>query len=630
MKAKSLFLCFFFSFQLVTSVYAQGSSKAVALQKAMIQDLDVAKYNLSIKYAPKEWKQEYLGWNLEKAYEIAKNRILNENPTTAKEYQNIFRDFLLSTKDYHVKPYTYSTASSFFPLKVKSADGHYVITSFGCDIVFVNEENLFELEEVNDDLLVSAFSKVRIGDELLSMNGVPIKEVIEQMIDNELGGDRTSTGYALAERMLFYKRGKYCQSTPSGTFEITLQHKDDKSIETLAAPWIHTPEWVKDYAPIQQFEMSLKSVKPSVKTIKSNQSLDELLSKNFMVSYAEDLVDENFSRISKKLDAYEKSYEENEKDEDDEEREKGFLPKLGKVLWQTPTEKNIYAYLYENNSGKRIGYIYLHSFMPGRMEEAAKEISEILQFFNENAEALVFDITNNPGGELLFMYGVLSLLTDHPLTPPTNREILIPQDVYKAAVIYNVFHAMSGMDKNIKDLELDNTVLQETSKDDVPSVNGYSVNEMLIQQVKDYAQMVMHSWQSGRSYTPTHYLWGIDQITPHPRVQFTKPLLILINELDFSCADIFPAILQDNQRAILFGKKTAGAGGCVGNFSHTSKFGIQGYTLTGSIAYRVDGTPIENLGVKPDVPYELTLRDLQENYVDYIRAVNTTVEKMLN
>ena len=43
----------------------------------------------------------------------------------------------------------------------------------------------------------------------------------------------------------------------------------------------------------------------------------------------------------------------------------------------------------------------------------------------------------------------------------------------------------------------------------------------------------------------------------------------------------------------------------------------------------MNGQVIENLGVAPDIAYELTLRDVKEDYADYIDQVNKEVEKLI-
>ncbi len=54
---------------------------------------------------------------------------------------------------------------------------------------------------------------------------------------------------------------------------------------------------------------------------------------------------------------------------------------------------------------------------------------------------------------------------------------------------------------------------------------------------------------------------------------------MLINEMDMSCADFMPAILQDNKRATLFGSRTAGAGGHVLSFNFPNIHGIADFFI---------------------------------------------------
>jgi C-terminal processing protease CtpA/Prc len=79
----------------------------------------------------------------------------------------------------------------------------------------------------------------------------------------------------------------------------------------------------------------------------------------------------------------------------------------------------------------------------------------------------------------------------------------------------------------------------------------------------------------------------------------------------------------------LFGSRTAGAGGYVFAFEFPNTHGIAMCSYTASIAERTNQQKIENLGVSPDVPYEVTLEDLQNSYEGYIKAVNQTVQGLL-
>jgi C-terminal processing protease CtpA/Prc len=135
-------------------------------------------------------------------------------------------------------------------------------------------------------------------------------------------------------------------------------------------------------------------------------------------------------------------------------------------------------------------------------------------------------------------------------------------------------------------------------------------------------------WNKGRSLTEPTFIEGVDQIQPSP-THYTKPILTLINELDFSGGDFFPAIMQDNKRAVLFGTRTAGAGGFVREVQFPNRLGVHSFSMTGSIAVRADGSRIENEGVRADVQYEPTPADLQGGFQEYAAAVNAAVAKLL-
>jgi C-terminal processing protease CtpA/Prc len=98
---------------------------------------------------------------------------------------------------------------------------------------------------------------------------------------------------------------------------------------------------------------------------------------------------------------------------------------------------------------------------------------------------------------------------------------------------------------------------------------------------------------------------------------YGKPIMVLTDEMSFSAADEFPAMLQDNGAAVIFGNRTAGAGGPV------IEYGAGAYsegTVSVTIGLMVRKAPIvtpdfpttsyiENVGVRPDVEYDFMTRD---------------------
>jgi len=116
-------------------------------------------------------------------------------------------------------------------------------------------------------------------------------------------------------------------------------------------------------------------------------------------------------------------------------------------------------------------------------------------------------------------------------------------------------------------------------------------------------------------------------IQPNSMVRYTKPVLLLINEFDFSGGDAFPAIMKDNGRATLFGTQTSGAGGNVAEYGPltNSFFKLQ---LTESLMVRPNGQYMENRGAVPDIHYEITEDDFMNDYRSYVKAFTVEVLKL--
>jgi C-terminal processing protease CtpA/Prc len=110
----------------------------------------------------------------------------------------------------------------------------------------------------------------------------------------------------------------------------------------------------------------------------------------------------------------------------------------------------------------------------------------------------------------------------------------------------------------------------------------------------------------------------MDKIHPHPTVRYTKPLYVLIDEKCASCADIFPALMKDNNRATLLGRTTSGAGGMIETLPITNAFGVESLSLTSSLLLRNNMMVIEDVGISPHFEHKKTVQS----------AINSNQEKM--
>jgi hypothetical protein len=277
---------------------------------------------------------------------------------------------------------------------------------------------------------------------------------------------------------------------------------------------------------------------------------------------------------------------------------RSWVPTLGEIIWELPEDagpRSYYAYVCHVTDGQAIGYVRVPSYAYDTA--AAQVFEETIERFEKTTDAMIFDQINNNGGSMFQMYALLSRLTDAPLALP-QHQITIDDD-YAALAADTVARA---------------EMAEEDPFEERPSSERIA-----------YARFVLSEKLAGRGTSqnlskPVH-LEGVSQIVPAQR-HYTKRIVVLINALCFSAPEFLAAILQDNRRATLFGERTAGAGGCVRYISMpNSKLGIEGLTLTWTIARRTNGEYIENRGVHPDVRYEITVDDLQHEYRDYRRAL---------
>lgn len=568
---------------MVLVVFTPAMALAENTKEKMMNDLDIIKSTFEVKYAPKEWKKIFNNWELEEQINLAKVKIAETDNITVKDFQRILHQFFSSTKDYHVGVQFYSTEMAMLPFRVHSTHGKYYVAWV--------------------DRFVS--TPINKGDEIVSFDGRPIHEVVTELKIEEFGYPETPTDQGLAEAFLTERIGFAGHIVPQGPVSFTVKHRGQKKLKTYRMNWFYYPEEITSPMTSESYTCMAKGFS---QRLQKKQPLGEhpFFYKN-MSTYLYD----SFKTVAKKRHLQHVKSGHDVDDEDDGFicSEHGFLPNLGKIIWEAPENYDFRAYMYENN-GQRIGYIRISDYN-GR-KSRAREFAEIISVFEQNADALVVDQLNNPGGNLFFMYALASMLSDQPLIVPKQRMTITQEDVYFAF-------------ENIEELEEIQSD-QDAVKVLGTSFAGYPVDYDLAKSMLNYSRFIIDEWNDGRSFTQAYYFYGIDYLKPHIKGHFSKPILFLVNSLDFSCADFMPAILQDNKRATIMGMRTAGAGGYVLDHSFPNLFGVAGFSFTGSIAERLDNNPIENLGVIPDITYEMTEKDLQENYEDFVKAINKEVK----
>lgn len=546
-------------------------------RQKMVEELDTIRNIFEVTYAPTDWKKTFSNWSLDEEIEKAQARVLGSEELTVKEFQRIVRDFFHSACDYHVGVYFHSTEMAMLPFSVRGAEGRYFIS-------YIDHEQLSP-----------SHCPFTIGDELIAFDGRPVQEVIAEIIEMEQRKATTMTDERFAEIWLTHRFGFTGAHVPKGPVTITVQTARGGTT-SYQLIWNYFPESIGN-----TLSMGMQTT-PTRSQGKEKRDLRASLLK---------LVASKPMRLS--WDKY--RHELSPCAYDDPNAlgiREGFLPLLGKVLWENDQDSFFHAYLFEGPDRHLIGYVRIPHYTAG--EEEAQEFGMLMARFEEMSDSLVIDQLNNPGGSVFFAYALTSMLTDQPLSTPRHRMKISYEDVAMAVDF------LPELEEIRSDAEAQET-LGET-------IGGYPVSYQFVCFIVDYFRFTISEWYAGRTLTTPHHLYGVDHINPHPYYRYTKPILMLTNELDFSGGDFVPAILQDNKRVTILGTRTAGAGGYVLNTHYPNRFGILAFTHTGSIAERIDNNPIENLGVTPDIEYQITQEDLQSRYNPYVEKVRETLKTL--
>lgn len=563
-------------------------------QEERLSDLNYVRNIFLTSYAPMEWKEAYYSFKFEEAYQNAKNTILNHPELTTREYHGLIKRYAATLNDYHVGISFDSSEFSSLPFEIVGAEGRYFIHSIDRSQFFYSSYIPF------------IGFKPSVGDEVIAFNGEPIHAAVTAI--RESGGVHANeaTDFSLAEINLIYRSGTRADETPNGSATITVKAKNGR-IGKFTINWDYKPETFKHPHDFLESWFDFSSTQKKSKPLLSKTCGYSMLFPDYLCM---DRQKAGFNRKVRLGD------------------EKGFLPPLGNVIWKYVRNYNrfssdtdpISAYLYTHSSGKIVGYLRIASFS----DLDTKELALIVDKMESSADLLVIDQLDNPGGSVDILFEALSLFA--------IQDLILIKDAFKLnyEIIRGHIHDKHLFEGWLAETEPFVTQIAKNLEEWEQLLELKRLRKEITQQLL-FINMQLDEWNKGRSVTYPMYMLNKESVFPHSSSHYTKPLIVLINELDISCADCFPAILKDNGRATLFGTRTAGAGGAVSgtSFDH-SRTGIKEIHYTTTVGNRMNNAILEDLGVEPDVEYKVTPDDLQNGYQGYISALNALIEKTLN
>jgi hypothetical protein len=516
------------------------------------------------RYAPVEWKKQAFGVDL---FNIKPWLTRIANAKDDLEFFEIEAEYVASLDDIHTGFQMTSTFSAALGFTVDIYDGKVLIDS------------------INRSLLPASIYRFSIGDELVSMDGKTAEEWIASISRFRRRANPSNTRRAAAGQIT---------ARSQATFPRAVELSETASVVIRGAGGNATYEipWVKSGYPVLSIG---RAQTPRAVQSRSSESdapsyLRLLDAMHTWKLPEDDLALQSVPGSDRNDDIYPRRYV------------VGYGSRTPVLRAGLPADFVVrrgnlasdfhFSGTYTAN-GRAIGYLRIPSFAPSSNPTAIRELEAEIDYFQNNTDGLVVDVMRNTGGGC-YMIDVAAHLIPYPfyffgeqLRPTQDRllsyaaQLQIARATRAEQWIINTFErAVWSMEQAMAEGRM--------LTDPIPACT-----------------------QTGSTMAPM-----MEGNIPSP-VVYTKPMIVLIDEFSTSAADIFPAMIQDNGRALLVGHRTNGGGGS-SSFWPTGFYSESMSTNTNSLVVRrnpiVTGefptAPyIENIGALPDVPLEFMTRE---------------------
>ena len=516
------------------------------------------------RYAPASWKRETL-----------KVDIFNIGPWLTRvraakddvEYLELCKEYVASFDDAHttfIAPGTLEADSGLF---TDIYDGKVTV------------------DAVNRTILPRARYAIDPGDEVISLDGKPVEQVLAEITKIEKAANPSTTRRAAADLLTFRPVSTLPRTALLGeSLEIELKQADGET-RKFTIPWVKTGYGVTKIGPV-----------PSPRAEGEEEEAEDpkaVLLRAWNRNPRWTVAGSNW--IARRFAHLEKS-----RDEVEGfalgwgSRAPTFTPPAGFVQRLGRSAADFHYSGTYMSAGKRIGYLRFPTFEPTNETAALRELAGEIAFFRLNTDGLVVDVQRNPGGTCYVL---------------SAAAYLIPQRFWFFGEEYRPTLDLVGFYRDVLDL-----------------AKRLRVEQWLIDTIEFQLGMVKTAYEENRGVTGPipgcSFTFENDPAKDQAgrTIAYEKPLIVLTDEFSSSAADVFPAMIQDNARGPLVGTRTTGAGGSVSAWD-TGFYMEASATNTNSLITRrqmraVEGYPtsyyIENVGVHPDIPLErMTLENLR-------------------
>jgi C-terminal processing protease CtpA/Prc len=538
-------------------------------------------------YAPYEWKIQTQDFDL-----------LRLNPWLQRirhaddlQFHERLIEYVASLNDAHDLIAFPTTFSVSLPLQVDIYDGKVLIEAQPNPAVFPGAQ---------------------LGDELVSIDGRSVQSLIASFRKYAVAANRRSTDRVAASRLVFRSQQIMPHISNLGdTAKVAIRFAATGAITTYVVPWTKNGIPVTSQGPVpsprggngrlmlESAEQALAAGPAGAGPGNLFQFADIGTTDNTLPSYMDPIRALLNASVSKDYFSVTGIG--------------GRFPiyNLPAGFVQRPVPTGVPAFLFSGtymSNGVRIGLLRIPSMSPPSASLVLQHLDQEIAFFNANTDVLVIDVMRNPGGLVSFVEAISQRFMPAPFQT-IGFEIRAT-----AAWLFSFAAQLTSARNN-----------PNTSPEVLANLEA-NFNEVLRAYNED----------RGRSAPVSLNATGSLTLQPAP-VTYNKPLMVLTDEFSASGGDMFPAIIQSNNRGPLFGMRTMGAGGSVVGFNGTA-FTESFFRITVSLMNRghLVQTPdfppapyIENIGVRPDILKDyMTRENLLNAGAPFVQAFTEAAVKL--
>jgi hypothetical protein len=554
-------------------------------------DLDQLSSFYAKNYAPYEWKVGTTGFDLLNLTRWQPG--VHKHTTDDLDFQELLIEYVASLNDAHDYIAFPTTFSASLPITVDIFDGRILI------------------DTINRFILPAAQFPFGVGDELISVDGQSVQDLIQSFRKYSISANSRSTDRIAASRIVSRNQQIMPHIYQLGdTARIVVRLATTGATNTYDIPWRKIGIPVTSQGPVPSPKPGRPSFRPdeiegftAVTTVPVSGST--LFQKGW-TGAADDTLPSYMQPVMPLLNA--SVSPEYYSVLNIGGRLPIYGPPPGFVIRRGLSSSDfIFSGTYASN-GVRIGLIRIPNMSPSSAATALQQIDTEIAYFNANTDGLIVDVMRNPGGAVSFVESLAQRFIPYPFRTMGFEIRSTGSWLYSFAA------------------QLVNALLS-------------GAPFQTIENLQNNFDEVLRAYNENRGRTAPVSLNSTGSLILNPAaVSYTKPLMVMVDEFSASGGDMFPAIIQDNGRGPIFGMRTMGAGGSVVGFNATayteSFFRVTVSLMNRGRLIQTDDFPpapyIENIGVRPDkvVDY-MTRENLMNSGAQYIQAFTAAIVKLV-